>query len=540
MVLLAGWLENYSDLLAELNAHSSRTQQPDDVDLLLALYERQGSALLERLHGPLAVLIWEPTRSRLSAFRDHVGERVICYVDQNGLLALGSEEVALLNHPAVSKAPDFGWLGRFAIRLPLPPGRTAFRDISELAPGELGEWGKSSFQRRWIPPDLPTSLLREPDPQAYLENWRDALGAGIPSATRRGRQFGFMLSGGMDSTTAAAFAVPSIQASGRKVAAYCWRFAQLPEADESAAIQAVADHLGIQVHWFPGDPLYPILDPNEWPACPNLPQLNPFLKLNLQAYETARAAGCDVVLNGHFGDYLYPDDFHDLADSLRQGQWQRTKRELMRLLRRHGPWGFLQSPEFRWVVRLLIKVPARQTLPNFLAGSARSQFERFDPWPPGLAHTPHPPQWSNLFGTISAMEMKYEHYFAARAGVERRHPLRHHRILQSVLALPSFLFSDPLDKQLTRDVMVGRLPDEIVQGQRGGDLNRLFLRGFWGVGKPTLEALLTIKPALWPEVIHSAYVFNALTGTDQPSYQQQRVVIAVAGMELWWRFIING
>ena len=34
----------------------------------------------------------------------------------------------------------------------------------------------------------------------------------------------------MDSTTAAAFAVPSIRASGREVAAYCWRLERFKEA----------------------------------------------------------------------------------------------------------------------------------------------------------------------------------------------------------------------------------------------------------------------------------------------------------------------
>jgi hypothetical protein len=537
VVLLAGWLENYSDLLAEFNTDPNGHSRPDDVDLLLALYQREGPVILERVSGPLAILIWEPQRPRLIAVRDHLGESVVCFVDRWELLALASEEVALFTHPAVSKSPDFGWLGLFAARLPLPPGRTAFRDISELAPGEQGEWERISFRRRWIPPGLPTRLHWESDHRAYVAGWRDALRAGIPAATRRGRQFGLMLSGGMDSTTAAAFAVPHIQASGRQVAAYCWRFAQIPEADESAAIQAVADHLDVRVNWFQGDHLYPVLDPDEWPVCPNVPQLNPFLKLNLNAYEAARAAGCDVLLNGHLGDYLYPHHFHGLADSLRLRHWRQAKQELMRLLRRYGVSCCWQSPDLRWAIKLLIKVPPRQVIPSFLAGSARNQFERVEFWPPEMVHAPHPPQWSSLFGTISAMELKYELYFSARAGVERRHPLRHKCILESVLALPSYLFFGRLDKQLTRDAMVGGLPDQVVAGERGGDLNPLFLQGLWRTGKPTFKALLTDKQALWPEVICREYVLDALASAEHPDHQQQRVVNAVAGMELWWRAI---
>ena len=85
--------------------------------------------------------------------------------------------------------------------------------------------------------------------------------------------------------------------------------------------------------------------------------------------------------------------------------------------------------------------------------------------------------------------------------------------------------------------MAGWLPDHVVGGERGGDLNTLFLQGLWGVGKPTLKALLTDKQALWPEVICRDYVLDALASAEHPDYQQQRVVNAVAGMELWWRAI---
>jgi len=532
--MLSGWLENYAELLQELGIGTPADPTPDDVDLLLALCRRDGPAALGRVRGPLAAIVWEPQLARLTAIRDHLGESAVCFAGGPGLLMLASEEAALLRHPAVSAEPDLGWLGRFAARMPLPPGRTAFRDIAELSPGEQCQWHHQSLRRWRVPAVLPSGLDREPDRRVCATRWREAFAAGIPPATRRGRQFGLMLSGGMDSTTVAAFGVPAIRASGRDVAAYCWRLDHFAEGDESPAIRDVASRVNVRVNWFSGDDLYPVLDPDSWPACPNLPQLNPFLGLNLAAYEAARSAGCDVVLNGHLGDYLYPHRHHGLADALRVGNWHQGSREWRELIRRFGPAGCWTSPDIRWFIKLFLKVRPRQIPPPYLAAPALRHFEKIEPWPPETEQAPHPAQWSNLFGTTSAMEMKYERYFASRAGIERRHPLRHQRILETVLALPGFLFFDPKrDKALTRDAMQGLLPDHVVHGVPGGNLSELFLHGVFRAGLPATRALLTHRGALWPEIVSRDYVNAALQAGPAAGAEQQRVLIAAAGMELW-------
>ena len=59
-VLLSGWLENYSELVAELGDADRAAPALDDVDLVLALYLRRGPAILDRLRGPLGASSGSP------------------------------------------------------------------------------------------------------------------------------------------------------------------------------------------------------------------------------------------------------------------------------------------------------------------------------------------------------------------------------------------------------------------------------------------------------------------------------------------------
>lgn len=533
-LVLDGWLENHAELAATLGG--PRDWAPvEDAELVLALCLREGPEALGRLRGPMVAILWEPGVPRLTAVRDHLGEAALCFAEGQGPLALSSQEQALFGHPGVSRAPDLGWLARFCVRHPPPPGRTALRDIAELAPGEQGQWPASGLRRHRPRPGFQTGLRWPLSHADAVAEWRQALELGLGSAMRRGRRFGAMLSGGMDSTTAVALAAPAIRSSGRGLKAYSWRLMRHPQGDEGARIEATARHMGIDVHWVPGDGCLPRVDPDTWPPCPNLPQLNPFLGLNLAVYEAARSDGCDVLINGHLGDSLYPHQAHVLADAIVLRDPRQAYRELARVLRREGPLRWAGAPEIRALVKRLPGLgwlPRRP--PRCLTRAAAQWYGETAPWPPEKDQVPHPSRWVALFGTASAMELKYERYFCERAGVERRHPLRHWRILATLLGLPSFLFfDDDRAKLLTRQAMRGSLPDLICETTGGGDLNSLFLEGFFGEGRDALRALLEGPGCLWPELIRRDYLIGALALGRQASVQQQRVLVSCAGIELW-------
>ena len=83
-VVVAGWLENYTELKSELDEPRNGEGSAEDADLVLALCLRHGPAALDRLRGPLAAMLWEPAVPRLTAVRDHLGEGSLCFAEGRG------------------------------------------------------------------------------------------------------------------------------------------------------------------------------------------------------------------------------------------------------------------------------------------------------------------------------------------------------------------------------------------------------------------------------------------------------------------------
>jgi hypothetical protein len=67
----------------------------------------------------------------------------------------------------------------------------------------------------------------------------------------------------------------------------------------------------------------------------------------------------------------------------------------------------------------------------------------------------------------------------------------------------------------------------------GGNLSTLFLHGLFRAGLPETRALLSQPGALWPQVVNRDYVNAALQAGPAAGAEQQRVLLAAAGMELW-------
>ena len=71
----------------------------------------------------------------------------------------------------------------------------------------------------------------------------------------------------------------------------------------------------------------------------------------------------------------------------------------------------------------------------------------------------------------------------------------------------------------------------------GGHLHGLFMHGIFHVGLPATRALLSRPTAFWPEILSRDYVESALRAGPDADPEQQGVLIAAAGMELWRRAV---
>lgn len=198
-----GEIFNYRPLREELTAKGHRFRTRTDVEVLMHLYEEYGDGFLDRVNGQFAFVLFDKTRHRLFAARDHFGVAPLFYTLVGSNFIFGSEVKAILAHPGVERRVDLTGLDQVLSLPGLVSPRTMFAGIASLPPGHfmtVDEWGVRTA-RYWdltFPPadeafdGRPESSYREEIEQALISSVRRRLQADVP--------VGAYLSGGLDSS----------------------------------------------------------------------------------------------------------------------------------------------------------------------------------------------------------------------------------------------------------------------------------------------------------------------------------------------------
>jgi len=110
-VVFNGEIYNYPELQAELKGQGHRFHTDhSDTEVLVHLYEQYGDEFLHKLNGMFAIALWDIPRQRLLLARDRVGIKPLYYSMAGGRLIFASEIKSILQHPAVSREPDYAAL----------------------------------------------------------------------------------------------------------------------------------------------------------------------------------------------------------------------------------------------------------------------------------------------------------------------------------------------------------------------------------------------------------------------------------------------
>lgn len=242
VVMMNGELYNFREVRAELEKRGHKFETQTDTEILPHLYEEYGEAMLEHINGMFAFALWDKRKQKLLIARDKFGEKPLYYGVFDGKLIYASEPKVLLANSAVKAEINLNSLRQYLSFDYVPAPNSIFEGISKLPAAHFltVEKGEIKTRRYWnltwrkSATNLSLSDSAEELRELLADAVRMRLVADVP--------LGILLSGGVDSSTVAAFAT---QFSTEKVKTFSIGFEE-DSFDESKFARQVATHLNTE------------------------------------------------------------------------------------------------------------------------------------------------------------------------------------------------------------------------------------------------------------------------------------------------------
>lgn len=243
-VVFNGEIYNFKEVRQFLQTRGHKFRTNSDTEVILHAYEEEGLDCLGRFNGMFAFALYDKTARHLFIARDRIGVKPLHYIWDGRRFMFASEIKALLRDSSVSRELDPLSLSKYLTYEYVPAPHSMFRAIRKLEPGHLLllDIGRGTLTKRryWDIPLFDDNLgyKREDD---YQEELLDRLEESVRLRLVSDVPVGIFLSGGIDSSTVAAFANKH---HGSPIVAFTIAFDD-KSFDESAYATRVGRTLGV-------------------------------------------------------------------------------------------------------------------------------------------------------------------------------------------------------------------------------------------------------------------------------------------------------
>jgi asparagine synthase (glutamine-hydrolysing) len=207
-----GEIYNFLEIRAELVARGHSFRSKTDSEVVLHAWAEWGSECVNRFNGMFAFAIWDSVEEDLFLVRDRYGIKPLYYATVGNSIIFGSEQRAILEHPAIKNNLDKRALLEYFTFQNIFTDRTLVEDIKILPAGTIisinARTRKISRNQYW------DYLFKEPkgivDVREYKEELDRLLRQAVSRQLLSDVEIGSYLSGGMDSGTLTALAATEL------------------------------------------------------------------------------------------------------------------------------------------------------------------------------------------------------------------------------------------------------------------------------------------------------------------------------------------
>ncbi len=283
IVMMNGELYNYREVRAELEKDGFKFVTKSDTEILPHLYQKFGDAFIDQINGMYAFSLWDSRKKKLIIARDRFGEKPLYYGVFDGKLIWSSEPKAILAHPSVKPELDLNALRHYVSFDYVPAPMSIYKGIHKLPAANVlvVENGQIRTRKYWdiswtagsgSPPyeggvdaalggrggslDSEGSIAngtngrshakpqsrKEESLSGKADELKDLLSDAVRMRLVSDVPLGILLSGGIDSSTVAAFAT---QHATERVKTFSIGFEE-DSFDESKYARKVARHLNTE------------------------------------------------------------------------------------------------------------------------------------------------------------------------------------------------------------------------------------------------------------------------------------------------------
>ena len=206
-----GEIYNHAELRAELQKRGHRFQTDhSDSEVLLHGYRQWGKKLPNRLNGMWAFTIYDRANRKLFCSRDRFGKKPFYYSATGSDFIFGSELVAVITHPSVSRGLSQLALQKYFAYGYIPAPLSIYESVRKLPGGCSLTVDTATLEvrvdRYWeFVLDPFESVPANPE-QEWGEQIRELLDRSVQRRLMADVPLGVFLSGGIDSSAVTAFA----------------------------------------------------------------------------------------------------------------------------------------------------------------------------------------------------------------------------------------------------------------------------------------------------------------------------------------------
>jgi asparagine synthase (glutamine-hydrolysing) len=542
--------------------------EPSDAELVLGAYLRFGESFTERVRGDYSLCIWDGRRQCVVCARDPFGVRPMFLHLSANRLVVGSDIAGVLAHPGVSDGLDrlrvgamLAWRHQFFS----DRERTFYSEVRRLDPTQVLIAERESV--RTVPAWLPRVEVsrRVGSVSSRVERFRAALDGAVRGGLSDCIAPGFLLSGGLDSSSIAATARQQLLAKGRDTATFSAVFPSLaadhPGSDEGGFAQEVASGEGWEPHWVEADGLGPLSGAARIAELTGEPTGAPNVYMDVALFAAARSAGVRELFTGLDGDSVVGHGFGDFYYWVKRGQLLTAVREA-RLLSQKPVSKPASARAILW--KLAVRPLLRQAVPPLVRElrARRRGFSSPDP----LAATVLDPVFAAECGLLAAIgeargreesggggialwrrrgiftpmvqyQLEVLGAAASSLGLDLRHPFYDLRFVEHCLEIPLGLrLRDGWTRWILRAAMEGVLPPRVQWRIDKSDISAGFITGLVRHDRELLDEALgsgaeRIAPYVDRTRLGEAYR-RVVNGTAEGNDDYLNVFLA-AELSLW-------